>query len=59
MLIFTGPLVLVLAVVVMVSVHEPEPPAMVHALEVAPEGRLLALTVTVPVYPLTGLTLAV
>ena len=53
--------VVVLLVVVMVSVDDPEPPLMEAGLKlaVAPEGKPLALSVTVPVYPFTGLTDAV
>jgi hypothetical protein len=53
--------VVVLLVVVMVSVDDPEPPLTEAGLKlaVAPEGKPLALSVTVPVYPLTGLTVAV
>ncbi len=48
-------------VVLMVRVDDPEPPLIEAGLKlgVAPEGKPLALSVTVPVYPLTGLTLAV
>jgi len=53
--------VVVLLVVLMVSVDDPEPPLMEAGLKfaVAPEGRPVALSVTVPAYPLAGLTVAV
>ncbi len=48
-------------VVLMVRVDDPEPPPIEAGLKlaVAPEGKPLALSATVPVYPLIGLTLAV
>src|SRR5581483_7248077 len=53
--------VAVVLVVAMVSVDDPEPPLMEAGLKlaVAPEGKPLALSVTVPVYPFTGVTDAV
>jgi len=53
--------VVALLVVAMVSVDDPEPPLTEAGLKlaVAPEGKPLALSVTVPAYPLTGLTDAV
>jgi len=48
-------------VVLMVRVDNPEPPPIEAGLKlgVAPEGKPLALSATVPAYPLIGLTLAV
>src|SRR5260370_982336 len=53
--------VVALLVVAMVSVDDPEPPLTEAGLKlaVAPEGKPLAFSVTVPVFPLVGLTLAV